>query len=250
MTTAVAKEKTEIAKTDKNELAAPATLAGLPSTSMASDAYKDLAKGGGFLQRMQLFSKGEAIDKGLIRPGRYGIPESKDNVIELGDCIDVLPLARRPKALDLSDTSDIVTVYDHNDPEFERIKELADSGKPNTGCMYGVSFLVIERKTGRYLEWFLGSKSSRPEAGKVYPFLPVSEGEAKETGVEPRGPNAMTLKSRLVKNKNKNTWYVPVVTECSTPVDFNETEAVEQIKKFLNPPKSDVVDAPKNERDR
>jgi len=95
-----------------NELAT-LDLTQLPSTQLGSDeAYAELAKGGDFLKYIKLYSKGKDIDKGKIRPGRWGIPESEDEIIDLGDSIDVLPLARRPKALDMSDKTAIVMSYD------------------------------------------------------------------------------------------------------------------------------------------
>jgi hypothetical protein len=150
----------------------------------------------------------------------------------------VLVLARRPKAMDLSDTNDIVTVYNPEDAEFQRIA--GESGKPNSGCMFGVSFLVYERTTGRFLELFFGGKSSRPVASEVYPYMPA----------EGQGPAPMTLKSKFVKNKKNNTWFVPVVCPCSTPIEINEAKAIDEIQKFINPPKTEVVEKPENQRTR
>ena len=36
-----------------------------------------------FLGRLQLFSKGNAINEGLIPPGTYGIPESDKKIVKL-----------------------------------------------------------------------------------------------------------------------------------------------------------------------
>jgi|GEM_PF-2328871 hypothetical protein len=215
-----------------------ASLTNLPSTEFASSDYDDLSKRTEFLGRVQLYSKGEAIDTGKVRPGHYGIPESKEKIIELGNSIDILVLARRPKAMDLSDIKDIVTVYDSGDPEFQRIKET--SSKSNSGCMYGVSFLVCERSTGRFLELFFGGKSSRPVAAEVYPYMPA----------EDKAPQPLTLKSKLVKNKAGNTWFVPVVVPCSTPIDIDAAKAIDEINKFINPPKTEVVEQPANQRTR
>ena len=42
----------------------------------------------------------------------------------------------------------------------------------------------------RLLEFFCGSKSTRPEAKKLYPFLPVTQADIKERNLdeEPRAP--------------------------------------------------------------
>jgi len=55
----------------------------LPSTQRGSDdQFEQMSRSTGFLGRLQLFSKGNAIDEGLIPPGTYGIPELK--VVKLG----------------------------------------------------------------------------------------------------------------------------------------------------------------------
>jgi len=190
----------------------------LPSTQIGNDeAYVELSKGADFLGRLQLFTKGAAIDEGKIPPGHYGIPEG-DRVIDLGTSIDILPLARRPKALDMSDKEAVVTNYDPNSDAFKAIAER--SFGQNSGCQYGTSFLVIERQTGRFLEMFFGSKSTRPEAKNLFKFLPLSEADIKArklTDIEPHGPLPATLKVRLIKKAF--TWHVPVVQNCSMPFE-------------------------------
>ena len=103
--------------------------------------------------------------------------------------------------------------------------------------MYGPSFLVFERSSGRLLEFFCGSKSTRGEAKKIYPFLPLTEADiaARElSGVEPHGPLPLTLKSRLVE-KGTYSWHVPVVVKCSTPFTNLPSMAaiVREIEKFV-----------------
>ena len=92
----------------------------LPSTQVGTnEQFADLTKGGDFIGRLQLYTKGDAVNKGLIPPGHYGIPVSKDEVEDLGVTVDVMPLARRPKALDMSDPDAIINSYDREDPEFK-----------------------------------------------------------------------------------------------------------------------------------
>lgn len=213
----------------------------LPSTQLASDeVYEGLAKSTEFLGRLQLYTKGTAINKKLIGPGEYGIPEGDEEITKLGESIDLIPLARRPKAIDMSDKEAIIISYD---PTTEMFKDIqARSGEQNSGCMYGISFLVIERTTGRFLEFFCGTKSTRQEAGKIGGFLTLTaeqiEVMAKKgqdvSKLKPHGPLPMTLKSKLVE-KGSFSWHVPVVLPCSTP--FTRLPSVEaindQIAKFL-----------------
>lgn len=198
----------------------PVNFEQLPSTQVGSDdQFMELARSADFLGRLQLYTKGKAVNRKLVGPGNYGIPASDEEVQDLGDEIDVLVLARRPKAIDMTDNEAIIVSYDPECAEFKRIA--ATSLEKESHCMYGPSFLVFERKTGRFLEFFCGNKSSRNEAKKIYPFLPLTQADidakaaAKQdvTGLAPHGPIPMTLKSRLVE-KGTYSWHVPVVVKC------------------------------------
>lgn len=227
----------------------PVDLSQLPSVSLGDDAmFNDLAKAVEFLGRLQLVSKGKLVDKGLVRPGHYAIPESAEEALDVGDSIDLIPFARRPKALDMSDRDALIASYDPNSDEFKRIA--ATSAEKESSCMYGVEFLVFERSTGRFLEFFCGTKSTRSEAKKLYPFMALSQADIDArnlTDVEPHGPIPLTLKSRYVE-KGAYSWFVPVVVKCSTP--FSNLPPAEriiaEITKFLNP-KNDGVEKVKDD---
>lgn len=235
---------TELATLDLNQL---------PSTQVGNDEqYDDLARGGDFLGRLQLFTKGEAIDSGKIPPGHWGIPENKDTIIDLGTAADILPLARRPKAIDMSDKEAVVNNYDSTSEEFKRIVEASE--EKDSGCQWGTSFLVLERSTGRFLELFFGSKSSRPEAKKIFPYLPLTQGDIdarKLQGEEPRGPQPVTLGVRHVKTA-KFSWHVPDPRKCSTP--FAKTPPmktiVAEITKFVTAKSGGVEKVPEKEDNR
>jgi hypothetical protein len=200
-------------------------LTQLPSTQVGSDAaFADLAKGGGnWLKYLKLCSNDKYAKAGKIPSGHWGLPGQDDAIEDLGDSIDVLPLARRPKALDTSDRSAIVTCYDEQSEQFKDIA--AKSAEKDSGCQYGISFLVLERSTGQFYEVFFGSKTVRPEAKNVYPYLPLTQPDIDRlaaagqdmTDVTPHGPRPLTLKTKLVKNKKGQMWHVPVAIKCSTP---------------------------------
>ena len=215
----------------------------LPTTQIGDDnAFEEISKGSQeFLPRLQLYTKGSAIDQGLITPGHWGIPDN-DDVTDLGPSVDILPLARRPKAIDLSDTEAIVTNYDVGSETFQEIMER--SLESNSGCMYGPSFLVWERSSGQFLEFFCGSKSTRSEAKKIYPALPVTEADIKARGlsdVEPHGPIPITMRSKLVKKK-AFSWHVPVIGKCSTPLDGlpSNDVIIREIQRFVNPSEDNI----------
>ena len=208
------------------ELAPITKKMNLPAVNAAAlESLDEVAKGSDFLSRIQLITKGKYVDEGKITPGRWGIPQTGgDEIEDLGDKIDVIPIAFRPKALDVSDKDAIIAVYDTKDPEFQRIKV----APKNTGCMWGPSFLVIERSTGKLHELFFGNKSGRNEAGKLKPFL-VSN-----------SPVSLGIRYKKLPDYG---WHIPVVTKCSEPFDLDalkvkQDEIAKEIELFLNPEKA------------
>lgn len=212
----------------------PVDYTQLPTATVGTyEQHEDLSKGATFLGRLQLYTKGTAINKGLILPGHYGIPEADGKIADLGTEIDLVPFARRPKAMDMSDKQAILTNYDPQSPEFDRIRKKA--GESESNCMFGTSFLVFERSTGRFLEMFFGTASTRPISGEVAPFMQLTEADIagmqerglKVDGLEPHGPLPMTLKVRLAESKKGYSWHVPVVQKCSVP--FTNLPPIEKI---------------------
>jgi len=224
-----------------NTAMVPVNLDQLPSTQIGTDdQFAELAKGNDYIGRMQLYTKSKANMKGLIPSGHYGIPESDEEIIDLGPTVDLLPLARRPKAIDMTDMEALVISYDMESEEFKRIA--AKSAESDSHCQYGPSFLVFERSTKRFLEFFCGNKSSRIEAKKLFPFLPLSQADidAKaENGnavgdLKPHGPIPVTLKTKVAENR-KGTWHVPVVVMCASPFTTLPSDDIirREITKFL-----------------
>ena len=215
-----------------NELM-PFDASALPSTDLVSaDQLTELSKGVDFLQRVQLVTKGKYVDKGKIGPGRYGVPQTGgEDILDLGDAIDILPLCVRPKALDMRDREAVIAVYDMDSPGFQAIKDLA--AQPGGGCMWGPSFLVFERGTGTFYELFMGNKSARAESGNLIKFLAVSEETATRQGVDSHGPLPCTLKTRYA-TRGQHGWHVPVVTKCSEPfTNLPEMDKIrEEVTKF------------------
>ncbi len=202
----------------------------------ASDLLCELTKSSEFFDRIQLYSKGSAIDKDLIRPGHWGVPSGEESIQDLGTEIDILPLVCRAKALDLSDRDAIVTNYDPTSEAFRSIKERA--AIQNSGCMYGLTFLVFERSTGRFYELFCGvNKSMRMESKKITVFLPLTETDAtsleEKDGVKREAHSSLpcTLKTKYVTKRNYG-WHVPVCVQCSTP--FTNLPPVERIQAEIN----------------
>lgn len=215
-----------------------ATLTSLP----VSAPKTDLSKYGGemeFLPRIQLASGNDKYSKrGKIPPGHYGVPEGDDDIIDLGESIDVLPFAVRDKALDTTESPPIA-VFDADDPVF---KDIAERGlEKDSGCMFGPSFLVFERNTGKFYEFFCGNKSARIESGKFSNYLPVNEEQAAAFNVKAQPPQPLTMRAKYIE-RPRQAWYAPQVTKCSTPFTNLPSieKIVEEINKFQNPKASDV----------
>ena len=108
--------------------------------------------------------------------------------------------------------------------------------------MYGPSFLVIEESSRRFLEFFCGSKSSRSEAKRIFPFLTLTPGAIDAmaargddvTGLVPHGPLPVLLKSKLVE-KGSYSWHVPVALKCDEPFTYvPKLDRIQaEIQKFL-----------------
>jgi hypothetical protein len=210
----------------------------LPTQIGSDEQFLALAKGTEYLRRLQLYTKGKAVNRKLVEPGNYGIAIDEDTVDDLGDQIDIIPLARRPKAIDMTDDEAIIVSYNPDSDEFKRIA--AQSMEAESHCMYGPSFLVFERETASFLEFFCGNKSCRAEAKKIYSYLRLSQADidAKAArGVDtcdlvPHGPLPLTLRSRLVE-KGTYSWHVPVATNCLE--EFSNLPRVERIIRRSRP---------------
>lgn len=216
-----------------------ASLTNLPTAKHTVDLTQ-YGTGGEFLGRLQLVnSQSKYVGLNKIQAGHYGIPGQEDSIEDLGPVVDIIPFAVRDKAMDLSGESPIA-VFDPEDPFYQDIVER--SSEKDSGCMFGPSFLVFERNSGKFLELYLGNKSGRYEAGKMAAFLPISEEQAAEYGVEPRGPQPCTLTAEFIQ-RPRQAWYAPKIGKCSTPFDNlpPTEEIVAEVTKFVTEQSSDTV---------
>lgn len=203
----------------------------LPSAEKAGDNFEGLSSSDNFLKRLQLYGKGKAVDQRLIAPGHFGVPLGKDkkgkDVIEdLGESVDLLIFGRRPKAIDMSDTQNLIIVYDRNDPEFSRIEEA--SGKKDSGCMYGTVFLVYERNTKTFYELLFGTKTARKRTDEMSAHMTLTQEKIDKLeevgqdveGLEPRGPLPITVEAEYIDPPSSpHSWFGPNPITCSVPIE-------------------------------
>ena len=202
----------------------------------SDDQFAELAKASNCLHRLQLCTKGKAVNRKMVKAGNYGITVSGEEVNDLGNQIDIIPFARRPQAIDMTDDEAIIVCYDPDSEAFKRIA--AKSLDKESHCLYGPSFLVFERSQGVFLEFFCGNKSSRSEAKNICSYLPLTQADIDAraargedvNGLVPHGPLPLTLKSRLVE-KGPYSWHIPLVAKCNEP--FTNLPGMDQITKEI-----------------
>ena len=219
----------------------------LPVVGLGADlgTLETLVQSTAYLKRIQLYSKGKAIDTGKIPPGSFGVPGS-DSIQNLGPEIDIIPLVIRSKAIDSSDRDAVIVSYDETCDAFEGIKERANT--KDSGCQWGFAFLVFERSTSEYYEYFFGNKTARNEVPNVTPFLPRTPAQTaaitEKLGRAPHPPGPCTIKTKYI-TKGDWGWHAPVTYPCSTPFKgFNMEQAIEQQNKFMELKDSVIEKAP------
>lgn len=204
--------------------------------ALPQDIVDSLTKPADYLDRLQLFQGvSDAVKEGKIQPGHFGVV-SGERIIPLGPEIDLIVFAVQAKAIDVN-FDPIVVSTDPQSELFKRIRNDADT-LADSGCMYGLEFLVFERSTGQFYTYFANSASARREAPKMVP----TDGK----------PKAVTVSAKYIK-KPKFSWHAPEVKPCS--VGFlnlpDEAQVAEALKKFTASPEAEeAAPAPKTTRVR
>lgn len=226
----------------------------LPSAEVATDNFDGLSSSDNFLKRLHLYGKGKAVDLKLIGPGRFGVPMGKDKkgkeiIEDLGGAVDLLIFGRRPKALDLSDTQNLIIVYDRTNPEFSRIEEA--SGTKDSRCMYGTVFLVYERNTRTFYELFFGNPTARKRTDEMSAHMTLTQEKIDKLeedgqdveGLEPRGPLPVTVEAEYIDPPSSpHSWFGPNPVTCSVPIEGpSVADVVTECARFHAEKGTDVV---------
>ena len=203
----------------------------LPVGQVGDDSDFAQPTSGQGLKQLRFVSKGLSAKKGFIPPGHYTMTEpgaAKDEAIDLGKAVQVVPLARRMKAIDYSDRENVLVSFDAKSDLYQTIKDKSDD--IDNDCLEGVSFLVVEESTGDVMEFYvIGGPTVRAVVNQIYPYLQLTQDQIDRRGlkdVKPHGPLPLTLASRKRVN-SKGEWHVPKVEHSSA--------------SFTNAPSLDVV---------
>jgi len=202
-------------------------LGAMTPSKYSDEDFDKSASGGGFLPRVQLMTSNSAKCKsGDFSVNHYALIQDQ-KFDDLGKNVDVLIVDWRPKALETGEA--VISVFDPNDDEFARIQERSLNEK-DSGCMFGPEYLVWIPSVKRFATFFMGTKSSRREAGAV----------------KARMHKAATLGSQKCKNASYE-WFAPECQACSTPFEMpNKSELAEVVEKFRNPPKPEIEGVKEN----
>lgn len=196
-------------------------------------------KGGTYLPRIQLCGGNSNICKeGKIGVGRYGLIASKDEVIDLTNQFDCLPLVWRFLAMRIAD-GNVLSYFNPKTEQFKKLMHEADNVK-DSGCMYGMEFMLWVPTLNRFTVFFFNSKTARRQAPNMRALC-----ENKDAAGNRGLPKAATMKVEFIKNK-KYSWHGCIVVPCSTPFPLPDPTAIqEQAILFANPSDSTVekVDA-------
>lgn len=212
-----------------NDLTIPGNVSLVPQNLDENDISSVIASGD-YLKRLQLMgANSEAVKDGKIGMGSYALVTDKENMKDLGKEIDVLVCSFRFKAMQISDDGSVINSYDPKDPEFTRIKDVANADS-ESGCMCGLDFLLWLPTENCFATFFMASKSARREAPNVRAKINEKQGK----------PGPATFGSKLVK-KQKYSWHVTTVSDCTTEFDLPVVDdLIETVRKFQNPPKNEV----------
>ena len=227
---------------EENALAVPEE-AKVPAKYSDDEAFAAVSQGSGYLPFLSIVAKSSDLAaEGKAAAGNI-VMKAGQTVIDLGGEVNGLVLGWRLRAMSFGD--EVISVYDHTDPEFKRIAALADQ-QGNQGEMYGPEFLVYSPSVqpGGFCLYMLGNKSSRREAPGLKAIL--EEWKKGEKNVP-----AFSLKSRLHKG-TKFSWFIPVITVYSAPIAPMPAakDVAEQLESFNNPPKDEREKAKTDTRER
>lgn len=186
---------------NENALADLQTIIGESPSLASNEVFDSLATAVDYFPRLQLCgSSSKLFKKNKIAKQHYANVVTEEQFKDLGLSVDILPLAWRPKALDMS-TDTPFSCYDEKSDTFKEIQ--ARAGVKESKCAFGPEFLVWIPSIKSFSCLFMGSKTARSEAGKVRELL--SKGA--------------TLNSTVIEAKDF-IWEAIVVNPCTTPFEL------------------------------
>lgn len=190
------------------------SLPNVPAFIEDDGLFSKLASSEGFLPRLQLVQKTSKIaddDSSLI--GNFVYAKAQET-INLGPECNACVLVFRYRATTLTPEP-----LNYFDPQTDKFREIMDKQEAKVdGYFWGFEFLLALEKYG-LCSIYLNSKSARNVATDFRAHL----------------GKFVTIKSKKAENKKGQTWSVISVTECQTPFEIQDEEAVRaQAETFVS----------------
>jgi hypothetical protein len=179
------------------------------SARMDADVLAKMAGGGDYFPRLQFMNANATQVKDSLFPMNHYALIGGNETIDLGPTVDVINAGFRQKAVDMN-SDDFKVTYDDKSDEFRDIVNRADN-IPNSGCAYGLEFLVYVPAVKKWAVVHFNNKSTRRIANvmlKLFKF-------------------GVTLASAKAENKNGAWWHM-LPQPCNT---ISEIPAAEDIAK-------------------
>jgi hypothetical protein len=196
-----------------------ASSAGLTPAKFDNKAFKEASKAGDYLGRLQLMTGGTKEVKAEQFPANHFAHIKDKNLEDLGDSVDVVVVAWRPKALDMNDG--VAEVFDQESSEFQRIEKQASVKDSN--CMYGPEYLCWVPSINTFAVFYMGTASARRESPNMQARL--------EKGA--------TLGKQFIETKNFS-WWAPKITPCNE--DLSPLPDADLLKKWWEKFNNPVTD--------
>ena len=189
-----------------------------------------LASASKFLPYLQFMSSNSEKCKSGEFPINHLALVSGQTFTDLGDSIDCVPIAWRPKAIDMTGEDNII-IYDpkYDDDkkptgEFARIQNASDNAPKGTmGYMYGPEILLWIPEAGKFATFFCGGVTTRKEAPNIIGFL----------------GKGLTLRGVKIETK-KYTYWSPAGIKCSTPLTPPNMEELVAVAEAFNDAEDNV----------
>lgn len=178
--------------------------------------------GSGFMPSLRLMtSMSNVVKQGKFPMNHFALASGGDP-IDLGKEVDLIVLSWRPKALDMSDESNIISIYDIEDPMWKDI--VLRSSEADSHCSFGPEYLVYIPSQKAYATFHCGSKTARNEAKNIHNYLP-----------QDGAIQSATFGSYLIETK-KYSWQAANVRTCPNTLSIGDSDAyLKAMEDFLNP---------------
>lgn len=198
---------------------------GIAASEEEEKKLAELTQAGDYLPALRVYGSSSTIVKQNKFPnGHFGLYFTADKVVDLGEQIDVLVIAYRPRAsIMMSDEQPI----NYFDPESENFIEVKNRGKAKEqGYMFGLEYLLWIPSVEQYALFFMGNPTLRRESSNVKGHV----------------GKAATLKIKFIPSKKYGGWHGCETLGCDAPFDVPSGEEIKSTydRYFANPVDTEV----------